>query len=191
MSTGTRLPSRRNSRHTSRPSMSGSPTSRTTASGTDVVTSDSASDPEAASTTSYPDSDSARRRTSRRARSSSTTSNLIAVIVARKPPGREQLLRSAYPRLRRLLSAPRGFLSALRESSRVLGGGALAQDGPQDAVDEGRRARPTEALGGLDGFVDRPLGRDRLGAGHDVGVEDLHQGPRQDGALQRGDPAHA
>src|SRR6201995_63315 len=145
--------------------MSGSPTASTTASGTEVVTSDSASEPVAASTISYPESDSARRRTSRRPRSSSTTSNLMVVIVARGPTGRERLLRFPYLTLR-----------------------ALTQNGTEDAVDERGRPRAAEALGGLDRLIDRPLGRDRLVAGEDLRTEHLEQRPPQDRPLHRRDP---
>jgi hypothetical protein len=49
-------------------------------------------------------------------------------------------------------------------------------------------AGPAEPLGGLDRFVDRPLGRDRLLAGQLVRVQHLGQPDPEDRALERRDP---
>ena len=62
------------------------------------------------------------------------------------------------------------------------------QDGGEDPVDERRGLGAAEALGRLDGLVDRALGRDRVLARHRVGIQQLGQPDAQDRALERGDP---
>src|SRR5271154_4211222 len=137
--------------------MSGRPMSSTSASGTVASTSLSAAAPPSARRTSYPASSSARRSTSRRARSSSTTSSRITCILLAVSPPRE-----------RLRPLPTVLLCLL--CGRF---GALPERGGEDPVDEPGCIGAAELLGGLDGLVDRALGRDRPLAGDGVRIGQL------------------
>src|SRR2546421_311838 len=86
-------------------------------------------------------------------------------------PARRRLRRScARPGARNTGPSPRfPAVSLARRAGRL----SLAQHRPEHPVDEPGRVGPAEALGRLDRFVDRPLGRDRLFAGDLVSVQQL------------------
>ena len=139
--TGTRLPSRRRRRHTSRPSMSGRPTSSTTASGTPPLTSESAVDPSWPSGSHSPPGP--------------ATAAARPAGHGRRPPP-EVSWRHCH-RCRadaRALPTQDLFRSGL--------GTAVAQDRAEDAVDEAGGLGAAESLRGLDGLVDRSRWSDRV-----------------------------
>ena len=113
------------------------------------------------------------------------------------PPGartRRRARRRARARARRRAARPRRARAARRARR-----GAVSACAPpfsrtarriarEDAVDEAGRLGAAERLGGLDGLVDRALGRDRAVALDRSGMQHLEQRGAQDRPLERRDP---